>query len=226
MKLIFVTIISIFLFTSNSFSDVLTKEAGKAKDMLLDTALITKYIFTPPKKAKFQMQSGIKRIESECCEENFTNKEKILNIKKILQKCIENKCQNFMLPVYNRKKLPAKVIALRELKLVDDLIIENDKQKYDNVIKSLEKKEIEKEKQLSEMLENEENVVKLKKNLYILENKLKEMESQNLKLKNTVDKMLSRYQKKISNLQVENKVLEQNFQKARNSSTINGKFSF
>ena len=57
-------------------------------------------------------------------------------IKNTLESCLNKKCQNFMLPLYNKKKPPAKLIALRQVRLIDDLLIENEKQKYQNMLPS------------------------------------------------------------------------------------------
>ena len=56
----------------------------KAKSNIVDTALATKYIFTSPKKAKKMIENGIAKIQSECCEENFTYKKDIDQIKNTL----------------------------------------------------------------------------------------------------------------------------------------------
>ena len=80
---------------------------------------------------------------------------------------------------------------MKQLNELDDLIIENDQQKYNNLISKLssEKDQIK--------IQNEKDIEKVKE--------------QNLKLKKTVDKMLVNYQKKINNLENENKRLSENF---------------
>ena len=43
-----------------------------------------------------------------------------------------------MLPLYKKDKPPLKVVVLKQIVLLDDLIIENEKQKYENLLNQLE----------------------------------------------------------------------------------------
>ena len=205
MKCIFLTTFMLFLFNINAFSqDIITKSILGAKDTLVDTAIITKYIFTPPKKAKKLITSAIKKLNSECCEENFQYKKDVAEIKNNLKACLDKKCQNFMLPLYSKKKPPAKAIALKQVKLIDDLLIENEKQKYQNLVTKMELDLTEKEKnQKKAKIENEKDIQSVK-------NQLLNKEKENEKLKKTVNKMLANYQKKFLDLKKENQILEDN----------------
>ena len=206
MKYIFLTTFTLFLFSINAFSqDIITKEIDKAKASIVDTALATKYIFTPPKKAKNLIVNAISKIESECCEEDFKFKQDVSEIKKNLEACLDKKCQNFMLPLYNKKKPPEKLVALRQVKLIDDLLIENDKQKYENLVAKMELDLSDKDKKQKEVkLQNEKNIQTVK-------NQLTQKEKENEKLKKTVNKMLTNYQKKITALKEEKQILTDNF---------------
>ena len=206
MKCLFLTIITLFLFNINAFSeDIITKEINKAKDTIVDTALATKYIFTQPKKAKNLIINAISQLETECCEENFKFKKDVSEIKKNLKTCLDKKCQNFMLPIYSKKKPPAKLVALRQVKLIDDLLIENEKQKYENLVTKMELDLSYKEK------EQKESELQNEKNIQTVKNQLLQKEKENEKLKITVNKMLSNYQKKISTLKQEKQILTDNF---------------
>lgn len=206
MKSIFLTTLALLFFNISAFSEVLiTKEIEKAKSNIVDTALATKYIFTPPKKAKKMIEDGIAKIQSECCEENFTYKKDIDQIKNTLESCLNKKCQNFMLPLYNKKKPPAKLIALRQVRLIDDLLIENEKQKYQNMVKIMEL-------DLDQKTKDQKNILlKNEKDIESIKNQLLKKQKENERLKNTVNKMLISYQKKISNLKKEKQILEDNF---------------
>ena len=77
----------------------------------------------------------LKKIaDKSCCEDIFLEKEKIFKIRNNLQTCMDKKCYNFMLPLYVKKKPPAKLVALRNLNILEDLLISHDKYKYDNLI--------------------------------------------------------------------------------------------
>ena len=206
LKCIFLTIFALFLLCVNVQSqDIITKEIDKAKASIVDTALATKYIFTPPKKTKNLIVNAISKLESECCEENFKFKKDVSEIKKNLKDCLDKKCQNFMLPLYSKKKPPAKLIVIRQVKLIDDLLIENEKQKYENLVAAMELDLNNKEKKQKESeLQNEKNIQTVK-------NQLLQKEKENEKLKITVNKMLANYQKKITTLKKEKQVLTDNF---------------
>jgi len=206
LKCIFLTIFALFLLCVNVQSqDIITKEIDKAKASIVDTALATKYIFTPPKKTKNLIVNAISKLESECCEENFKFKKDVSEIKKNLKDCLDKKCQNFMLPLYSKKKPPAKLVVIRQVKLIDDLLIENEKQKYENLVAAMELDLNNKEKKQKESeLQNEKNIQTVK-------NQLLQKEKENEKLKITVNKMLANYQKKITTLKKEKQVLTDNF---------------
>tara|TARA_Y100000591_G_C21565764_1_gene560885 strand:- start:58 stop:684 length:627 start_codon:yes stop_codon:yes gene_type:complete len=173
-------------FSTNAYS-----ETTKTKDILIDKAKETKLLLTPPNIVKKKISIAFERIENECCEKNFPKLELIQQIKDNLQNCLDKKCHAFVLPLYSKKKPPLKLLVMKQLNELDDLIIENDQQKYNNLISKLssEKNQIK--------IQNEKDIEKVKK--------------QNLKLKKTVDKMLVNYQKKINDLENENKRLSENF---------------
>ena len=110
-----------------------------------------------------------------------------------------------MLPVYNPLKPPLKITALKNIQNLDDLILENQRTKYENMLENVVSKNTNKLR--SEKLKSEKNINIVKQNL-------KDLEQENIKLKNTVEKMLSKYQKRISNLKSENEDLKNNFDTA------------
>ena len=187
-----------FIFTTNAFSNILSKEIKEATSTVKNTALVTKYIFTNPITVKKRINVSLARIENECCEENFQYLNDIKDIQENLQNCLDKKCQNFMLPLYNKDKPPLKVVVLKQIVLLDDLIIENEKQKYENLLNQLE------EDKNKLKIENENDISLVKK-------QFEELKRENVKLKQTVDKMLVNYQDKIKKLKKENERIKENF---------------
>ena len=205
MKCLILTTLTLFLLSVNSFSqDIITKQIDNVKKSLTDTANSSKFILTPPKTAKNKITKSLSKINSECCEENFKYKKDLIEIKNVFESCLSKKCQNYMIPLFNVKKPPLKIIALRQINLVDDLLIENEKQKYQKLVTKMELDLTEKEKnQKKAKIENEMDIQSVK-------DQLLKKEKENEKLKKTVNKMLANYQKKISDLKKENQILEDN----------------
>ena len=160
---------------------------------------------TPPKSAKKIIEDSIAKIQAECCEENFKYQKDLNEIKSNLEDCINKKCQNYMIPLFNVKKPPAKVLVLRQVELIDDLLMENEKQKYENLVSQMELDLGQKEK------DQKKSMLKKEKNIESVKNQLLQIKNENEKLKKTVNKMLTNYQKKISDLKKEKQILEDNF---------------
>ncbi|MDA9853529.1 hypothetical protein N9C36_05185 [Candidatus Pelagibacter sp.] len=206
MKSIFLTTLALLFFNISAFSeDIVTKEINKTKKSLINTATTTKYILTPPKSAKKIIEDSIAKIQAECCEENFKYQKDLNEIKSNLEDCINKKCQNYMIPLFNVKKPPAKVLVLRQVELIDDLLMENEKQKYENLVSQMELDLGQKEK------DQKKSMLKKEKNIESVKNQLLQIENENEKLKKTVNRMLTNYQKKISDLKKEKQILEDNF---------------
>ena len=192
----------IFIFISIVFSLTLFNLNANSNDINLKEKMdnrvkSTKLILMPPKTAKNKILDAIEEIDRSCCENEFSEKNKIIEIREILQNCIDKKCYSFLLPLYIEKKPPAKLVSLRQLDPLDDLLISHDKYKYDNLINKLNSKE-------NEKIENE-------KNIDVVKDKLAALEKENANLKKTVDKMLLNYEKKILKLEEENKNISENF---------------
>tara|TARA_B110000971_G_scaffold214647_1_gene247022 strand:+ start:513 stop:1127 length:615 start_codon:yes stop_codon:yes gene_type:complete len=178
--LLYLTILCFFL-TKTLFAESVIE---KGKNTVVKNFNATKYILTPPKVAFKKIKNSLDQINNQCCEENFEQINELMKIKKDFEKCINKKCYKYILPVYNPFKPPLKVLVLSKLDIIDDFLLDNEKTKYDNIIKS-------------EQLENEQDISKYKK--------------KNKKLKKTVDQMLKNYQKRILTLKEKNKILGDNF---------------
>ena len=211
-KIILTNIELILISINGSFADILKKEINKVKDSLTNTALNTKYALTPPKKTKELISEALSKINSTCCEENFTYKKDLMEIKTIFEDCLNKKCQNFMLPIVSIKKPPKKILALRRINLVDDLLLENENQKYQNLVSQMEKEKSEQEKNQEKLkIQNEQDIQLVKELLNEKEKENESLRNKNKKLKNTVSKMLANYQKKIVKLKNEKNALENDF---------------
>ena len=178
--LLYLTILCFFV-TKTLFAESIIE---KGKNTVVKNFNATKYILTPPKVAFKKIKNSLDQINNQCCEENFEQINELMKIKKDFEKCINKKCYKYILPVYNPFKPPLKVLVLSKLDIIDDFLLDNEKTKYDNIIKS-------------EQLENEQDISKYKK--------------KNKKLKKTVDQMLKNYQKRILTLKEKNKILGDNF---------------
>ena len=180
-SLLFYLTILFFFLTKTLFAESVIE---KGKNTVVKNFNATKYILTPPKVAFKKIKNSLNQINNQCCEENFEQINELMKIKKDFEKCINKKCYKYILPVYNPFKPPLKVLVLSKLDIIDDFLLDNEKTKYDNIIKS-------------EQLENEQDISKYKK--------------KNKKLKKTVDQMLKNYQKRILTLKEKNKILGDNF---------------
>ena len=145
-----------------------------------------KYLLTPPKKTIKIFQTSINKINAECCDDDFPNKNRLEDIKKTLEKCLTTNCEKKLIPIYSSKNPPLKLVAFKMNNEVNDLLLEHGNFKYDKISKRLSS-------QTSETSDKDQEIKKLKE---------------------TVDKMLKNYQVKISNLEKENKELSENFDKA------------
>lgn len=145
-----------------------------------------KYLLTPPKKTIKIFQSTLNKINTECCDNDFPNKNRLEDIKETLEKCLTTNCEKKLIPIYSKKNPPLKLTAFKMNNEVNDLLLEHGNFKYNKISKKLSS-------QTSETSDKDQEIQKLKE---------------------TVDKMLKNYQVKISNLEKENKELSEKFDKA------------
>ena len=191
---------------------------AKADDLLPEASILLsnkketdKLVMMGSTKAKNIVLSSYDKISNSNFEQNFKDTNKVNVIKNTLKKCIEKKCFSNLIPIWKKGKPPTKAIALAYSQMVDDLVTENLKLKYENQINNLIKKN-ESQNELVK-LKNETNIDKIKDQF---QKKIVSMETENSKLKTTIEKMLINYQNQISNLKNENDTLRSNFDKAYN----------
>ena len=204
-----IIIISLFyLYGLTAKADNLLPEASILLSSKKETDKLVMMVST---KAKKIVLSSYDKISNSNFEQNFKDINKVNVIKNTLKKCIEKKCFSNLIPIWRKGKPPTKAIALAYAQMVDDLVTENLKLKYENQINNLIKKN-ESQNELVK-LKNETNIDKIKDQF---QKKIISMETENSKLKTTIEKMLINYQNQISNLKNENDTLKSNFDKAYN----------
>ncbi len=204
----FVYILFFLLIGNTANADNLLKEASY---LLTDKRETDKLVMMTTSRAKNIILENYEKISQNCCEANFGQAEKVKKIKITLEKCIDKKCFSNMIPIWRKGNPPTKAISLAYARLVDDIITQNLKFKYENEIDAIVKQK-ENENEIAK-LKNETDIEKIK---IQFEQKLIIIEKENSNLKNTIEKMLINYQNQISNLKDENKILSSNFDKAYN----------
>jgi hypothetical protein len=181
---------------TSSFADeaeMKKKQQIKAQNM--------KFILINPIKSLSLIEEGIDKINQNCCEDNFDKKDEIIEIKNILENCLSDKCHENTMAIYFKKTPPLKATAMRQLKIIDNLILENEKVKFSNISLMAKKSE-------ELLLKNSLGL----KNVKELKLSLKEMSNDNDKLRKRVDVMIVKYMKTIEELKKDNKKLNDNFE--------------
>ena len=196
MKSCIQVIISLFILcmTTPGFTD-----EAKIKEKQLIRTQNVKFLLITPEKSLALIESGISKINQDCCEENFDKKDEIIEIKNILENCLSAKCHENTMPVYF-KKIPLKAIVMRKLNLIDNLILENENVKFSNISLMAKK--------------SEELILKnslAQTNIKELRLSLKKMSTDNDKLRKKVDTMIVKYMKTIEELKKDNKKLKNKF---------------
>jgi len=183
----------LFWSTTHSAAETAKKKSEYVKNVEL--------MLTSKKESIKLIKEAIDEINEHCCEDNFLKKNKIIEIKNNLEKCLSDKCYDKYSVIFTLPQ--AKITTLKYVHELDDLLMRNEELKYENIAYQ---KKINDEIRLKK-LQNEKDVDLLKASL-------NEMSEENIKLKKIVDKMLLNYQKKITNLENTNKDLENKFNTA------------
>ena len=196
MKSCIQVIISLFILcvTTPGFTD-----EAKIKEKQLIRTQNVKFLLITPEKSLALIESGISKINQDCCVENFDKKDEIIEIKNILENCLSAKCHENTMPVYF-KKIPLKAIVMRKLNLIDNLILENENVKFSNISLMAKKSE-------ELILKNSLAQTSIKE----LKLSLKKMSTDNDKLRKKVDTMIVKYMKTIEELKKDNKKLKNKF---------------
>tara|TARA_B110000495_G_C22707309_1_gene416079 strand:- start:53 stop:661 length:609 start_codon:yes stop_codon:yes gene_type:complete len=174
-------------------------DEAKVKEKQIIRTQNMKFLLITPEKSLAMIESGIGKINQNCCVENFDKKDEIIEIKNILENCLSAKCHENTMPVYF-KKIPLKAIVMRKLNLIDNLILENENVEFSNI--SLKAKKTE-----ELILKNSLAQTSIKE----LKLSLKKMSTDNDKLRKKVDTMIVKYMKTIEELKKDNKKLNNKF---------------
>ena len=169
----------------------------KTKIYLLDQKLL----LTPPKKIEKMLNESLEKIASECCEVNFEKNDRVEEIKENFNDCLSKECHKKLILFYVKK--PQKLNVIHQVKEIEDLLLENERQKFANMLANME--------------ESSNKKINLKeKDIEKVKESLKELNKENLKLKEQVEKMLKNYETKISKLEEENNNLKNENEKIFN----------
>ena len=197
MKSLVQVILAIFIlcFTTSSFANeakITEKQKIKMQNM--------KFLIIMPIKSLAMIEAGIDKINQNCCEDNFDKKDEFMKIKNILEKCLSDKCYENTMPIYFKKTPPPKVIVMRKLAQIDNLILENEEVKFTNIsLKAKKSEELLLKNSLAQT-----NIEELKLSI-------KKMSDDNNKLRKKVDTMIVKYIKTIEELKKDNKKLNDKF---------------
>ena len=126
-------------------------------------ALNVKKMQIKSKKMKTLLNEMILKISEDCCEKNFENKDRLLQIKINMNRCLEEECHKKSFLFY--KKKPQKLLVLEQIEESKNLLLKNSKLKYENAAR------IRKEKRLKE-----EEASRLKEEVKLEETSTKDQE--------------------------------------------------
>ena len=95
------------------------------------------------KKMQALLNEILLKISENCCEKNFQNQERLLQIEINMNACLEEECHKKGFLFY--KKKPQKLLVLEQVEEAKNLLLENSKLKYENEIQIKKKKRLEEE---------------------------------------------------------------------------------
>ena len=95
------------------------------------------------KKMQALLNETLLKISENCCEKNFQNQERLLQIEINMNTCLEEECHKKGFLFY--KKKPQKLLVLEQVEEAKILLLENSKLKYENEIQIKKKKRLEEE---------------------------------------------------------------------------------
>ena len=142
-------------------------------------ALNVKKMQIKSKKMETLLNEMILKISEDCCEKNFENKDRLLQIKINMNICLEEECHKKSFLFY--KKKPQKLLALEQIEESKNLLLKNSKLKYENAarIKKEKRLKAEEEKRLKAEEEKRlkaEEASRLKEEVKLEETSIKDQE--------------------------------------------------
>ena len=104
-------------------------------------ALDVKKMQIKSKKMETLLNEMILKISEDCCEKNFENKDRLLQIKINMNTCLEEECHKKSFLFY--KKKPQKLLVLEQIEEAKNLLLKNSKLKYENEVQKKKAKRLE-----------------------------------------------------------------------------------
>jgi len=156
------------------------------------------------KKMRPLLSETFDKISEECCEKNFEGRERLLEIKENIEKCLnssDKKCFRRII-VYNPLvKKPVKLLLLESVDESKELLLKNSRLRHDN-----------------QLLKESTEITQAKQKIADDFNKLKEaydiLEENNSSLKKRIEIMLKNYDSRIIELEKENAKIQEEYLKA------------
>ena len=156
------------------------------------------------KKMRPLLSETFDKISEECCENNFEGRERLLEIKENIEKCLnssDKKCLRRII-VYNPLvKKPVKLLLLESVDESKELLLKNSRLRHDN-----------------QLLKESTEITQAKQKIADDFNKLKEaydiLEENNSSLKKRIEIMLKNYDSRIAELEEENAKIQEEYSKA------------
>ena len=194
------TTILMVLLTSVSFAE--TKKSNPLKSLNSFNSNLKKLQMSE-KKMRPLLNETFDKISEECCENNFEGRERLLEIKDNIEKCLnssDKKCFRRILFYSPLVKKPVKLLLLESVDESKELLLKNSRLRHENQLV----------KESTEIAEAKQNIT----NDY---NKLKEaydiLEKSNNDLKKRIEIMLKNYDSRIVELEVENTKIKEEYSK-------------
>jgi len=158
----------------------------------------------PEKKMRSLLSETFDKISEECCEKNFEGRERLLEIKENIEKCLnssDKKCFRRII-VYNPLvKKPVKLLLLESVGESKELLLKHSRLRHDN-----------------QLLKESTEITGSKQKIADDFNKLKEaydiLEENNSSLKKRIEIMLKNYDSRIVELEEENAKIQEEYSKA------------
>ena len=156
------------------------------------------------KKMRPLLNETFDKISEECCENNFEGRERLLEIKANIEKCLnssDKKCFRRLI-VYNPLvKKPVKLLLLESVDESKELLLKNSRLRHDN-----------------QLVKESTEITEAKQNIADDYNKLKEaydiLEKNNNDLKKRIEIMLKSYDSRIVELEEDNAKIKEEYSKA------------
>ena len=142
-------------------------------------ALNVKKMQIKSKKMKTLLNEMILKISEDCCEKNFENKDRLLQIKINMNRCLEEECHKKSFLFY--KKKPQKLLVLEQIEESKNLLLKNSKLKYENAARIRKEKRLKAEEEKRLKAEEEKRLKKeeasrLKEEVKLEETSIKDQE--------------------------------------------------